>query len=102
MTRHCGVLECIYTPMGTMFNQSGKDLLNAPYIIGTGGVIVHSEDPRGILAAGTFNPVEPIYLKPENPKFMVDKTYILSSMGLLAQKEPDLAIKIMKKYLIEV
>ncbi|MCQ9625398.1 MAG: methylaspartate mutase accessory protein GlmL [Cetobacterium somerae] len=102
MTRHCGVLECIYTPMGTMFNQSGKDLLNAPYIIGTGGVIVHSENPRGILEAGKFNPAEPIYLKPENPKFMVDKTYILSSMGLLAQKEPDLAIKIMKKYLIEV
>ncbi|WP_418966015.1 methylaspartate mutase accessory protein GlmL [Cetobacterium sp.] len=102
MTRHCGVLECIYTPMGTMFNQSGKDLLNAPYIIGTGGVIVHSEDPRGILEAGKFKPEEPIYLKPENPKFMVDKTYILSSMGLLAQKEPDLAIKIMKKYLIEV
>ncbi|MGL4652318.1 methylaspartate mutase accessory protein GlmL [Cetobacterium sp.] len=102
MTRHCGVLECIYTPMGTMFNQSGKDLLNAPYIIGTGGVIVHSENPKDILEAGKFNQNEPIYLKPENPKYMVDKTYILSSMGLLAQKEPDLAVKIMKKYLIEV
>lgn len=102
MTRHCGVLECIYTPMGTMFNQSGKDLLNAPYIIGTGGVIVHSKNPRDILEAGKFNSEEPIYLKPENPKFMVDKTYILSSMGLLAQKNPDLAIRIMKKYLIEV
>ncbi|MGL5744607.1 MAG: methylaspartate mutase accessory protein GlmL [Cetobacterium sp.] len=102
MTRHCGVLECIYTPMGTMFNQSGKDLLNAPYIIGTGGVIVHSKNPKGILEAGKFNPNEPIYLKPENPKYMVDKTYILSAMGLLAQKEPDLAVKIMKKYLIEV
>lgn len=102
MTRHCGVLECIYTPMGTMYNQTGKDLLNAPYIIGTGGVIVHSKHPRGILEAGKFNPAEPIYLKPENPKFMVDKTYILSSMGLLAQENPDLAVKIMKKYLIEV
>lgn len=102
MTRHCGFLECIYTPMGTMFNQIGKDLLKAPFVIGTGGVIVHSKNPRGILEAGKFNPNEPIYLKPENPKFMVDKTYILSAMGLLAQKEPDLAVKIMKKYLIEV
>ncbi|MGL4976433.1 MAG: glutamate mutase L, partial [Cetobacterium sp.] len=73
-----------------------------PYRIGTGGVIVHSENPKHILEAGKFNPNEPIYLKPENPKYMVDKTYILSSMGLLAQKEPDLAVKIMKKYLIEV
>ena len=60
MTRHCGVLECIYTPMGTMFNQTGKDLLNAPYIIGTGGVIVHSKNPKEILEAGKFNPAEPI------------------------------------------
>lgn len=102
MTRHCGVLECIYTPMGTMYNQIGKDLLRAPYIIGTGGVIVHSMDPKGILEAGKFNPEEPIYLKPKHPKFMVDKTYILSSMGLLAQEKPDLAVKIMKKYLIEL
>ncbi|MGL5000805.1 MAG: methylaspartate mutase accessory protein GlmL [Cetobacterium sp.] len=102
MTRHCGFLECVYTPMGTMFNQSGKDLLNAPFIIGTGGVIVHSENPKEILEAGKFNSAEPIYLKPENPKFLIDKTYILSAMGLIAQKNPDLAIKIMKKYLIEI
>lgn len=102
MTRHCGVLECVYTPMGTMYNQTGKDLLQAPYIIGTGGVIVHSKNPKEILEAGRFNPEEPIYLKPENPKCMVDKTYILSSMGLLAQKNADLAIRIMKKYLVEL
>lgn len=102
MTRHCGILECIYTPMGTMYNQIGKDLLKAPYIIGTGGVIVHSMNPKEILEAGRFNPEEPIYLKPKNPKFMVDKTYILSSMGLLAQEDPDLALKIMKKYLIQL
>ncbi|MGL4998447.1 MAG: methylaspartate mutase accessory protein GlmL [Cetobacterium sp.] len=102
MTRHCGFLESIYTPMGTMFNQSGKDLLNAPFIIGTGGVIVHSKNPKGILEAGKFNKNEPIYLKPENPKYLIDKTYVLSAMGLLAQKKPDLAVKMMKKYLIEV
>lgn len=102
MTRHCGVLECIYTPMGTMYNQTGKDLLRAPYIIGTGGVIVHSLDPKGILEAGKFRPEEPIYLKPKHPKYMVDKTYILSAMGLLAEEMPDLAVKIMKKYLIEL
>ena len=102
MTRHCGILECVYTPMGTMFNQIGKDLLNTPYVIGTGGVIIHSPNPRRILEASKFNPDEPIHLKPENPKFLVDKTYILSSMGLLAQELPNLAIRIMKKYLVEV
>lgn len=102
MTRHCGFLECVYTPMGSMFNQVGKDLLETTYVIGTGGVIIHSENPKRILEASKFNPAEPIHLKPEHPKFLVDKTYILSSMGLLAQELPDLAIRIMKKYLIEV
>jgi uncharacterized protein (TIGR01319 family) len=101
MTRHCGVLECIYTPMGTMFNQSGKDLTEAPYVIGTGGVIIHSLNPKEILKAGNFNEQDPIHLKPMNPKFLVDRTYILSAMGLLAQDYPNVAIRIMKKYLVE-
>lgn len=101
MTRHCGVLECVYTPMGTMFNQSGKDLTETPYVIGTGGVIIHSLNPKDILKAGNFNEEDPIHLKPIAPKFLVDKTYILSSMGLLAQEYPNTAIRIMKKYLIE-
>ncbi|MGL4253768.1 MAG: methylaspartate mutase accessory protein GlmL [Fusobacteriaceae bacterium] len=102
MDRHCGVLEIVYTPMGTMFNQHGKDLLDAPCVIGTGGVIIHSENPHEILAAGNFNPENPIHLKPQNPKFLVDKTYILSAMGLLAEDYPDMAVRIMKKYLVEV
>lgn len=101
MTRHCGVLECVYTPMGTMFNQSGKDLTETPYVIGAGGVIIHSLNPKDILKAGNFNEEDPIHLKPIAPKFLVDKTYILSSMGLLAQEYPNTAIRIMKKYLVE-
>ncbi|MBR8700308.1 hypothetical protein IX317_000096 [Fusobacterium sp. DD29] len=101
MTRHCGVLECVYTPMGTMFNQNGKDLIETPYVIGTGGVIIHSLNPGGILKAGNFNENDPVHLKPLNPKFLVDKTYILSSMGLLAQDYPEVAIRVMKKYLVE-
>ncbi len=101
MTRHCGVLECVYTPMGTMFNQSGKDLTETPYVIGTGGVIIHSLNPKDILKAGNLNEEDPIHFKPIAPKFLVDKTYILSSMGLLAQEYPNTAIRIMKKYLVE-
>ncbi|MGL5962946.1 MAG: methylaspartate mutase accessory protein GlmL [Fusobacteriaceae bacterium] len=101
MERHCGTLEVIYTPMGTMFSQHGKDLLDLPCVIGTGGVIIHSENPGEILGAGNFNPETPVQLKPQNPKFLVDKTYILSSMGLFAEDYPDMAVRIMKKYLVK-
>lgn len=102
MERHCGTVECIYTPMGAVYNQIGKDLMEVKYMIGTGGVLVHSNNPGAIMNAGTFNVENAVSLRPKNPKMLIDKTYILSSMGLLAQDYPDKAVRIMKKYLIEV
>jgi hypothetical protein len=42
----------------------------------------------------------PNHLKPVKPDILIDKTYILSAMGLLAEKYPDKAIRIMKKYIV--
>ena len=102
MERHCGIVECIYTPMGAVYNQLGKDLMEVKYMIGTGGVLVHSNNPGEIMKAGTFDKENSVSLRPKNPKMLIDKTYILSSMGLLAQDYPDKAVRIMKKYLVEV
>lgn len=101
MERHVGVIESVYTPMGIIYSQVGKDLLNVKYLIGTGGVIVHSKNPKKILSAGKFNMESPNYLKPTNPEILIDKTYILSAMGLLTEKYPDKAIRIMKKYIVK-
>jgi len=100
MTRHCGYLEPIYTPTGTTYYQYGKDLLSVRYIIGTGGVLIHSEKPSEILSTGILTGEEPLSLKPRTPKYLIDKTYILSAMGLLAERDENLAVRIMKKYLI--
>lgn len=102
MERHVGKIEDVYTPMGRIYSQTGKDLLNAKYLIGTGGVLVHSKNPEKILKAGLFNKENPKYLKPMEPKLLVDKNYILSVMGLMAVKYPDKAIRILKKYLINL
>ena len=102
MERHCGWLESVFTPMGVMYYQHGKDLLDVKYVIGTGGVLVHSKNPKRILVAGEFNKDKPVHLMPRAPKYMIDSTYILSAMGLLAGEAPDLAVRIMKKYLEKV
>lgn len=102
MERHVGIIESMYTPMGVVYTQIGKDLLNTRYMIGTGGVLVHSDNPANILKAGTFDKSNPTYLKPEHPEYLLDKTYILSAMGLLAEDYPDMAVRIMKKYLVKV
>lgn len=102
MERHVGTIESMYTPMGVVYTQVGKDLLQTKYFIGTGGVLVHSKNPAEILEAGIFDITNPTYLKPEHPEYLLDKTYILSAMGLLCEEYPDMAVRIMKKYLIKV
>ncbi|GAA0116412.1 methylaspartate mutase accessory protein GlmL [Clostridium senegalense] len=102
LERHAGCIENVYTPMGVVFNQIGKDLMKVKYMIGTGGVLVHSKNPGDILNAGTFTKENPTSLKPEEPEFLLDKSYILSAMGLLAHDHPDKAVRIMKKYLVNV
>lgn len=99
MIRHCGWLESVYTPMGIMYYQCGKDLMDLKYVIGTGGVVVHSKNQTNILKAGEFDMTTPVHLRPKNPDYLVDNTYILSAMGLLVKENPNLAVRIMKKYL---
>lgn len=99
MERHCGYVEPNYSPMGMVYSQYGKDLMEVKYVIGTGGVIVHSENPREILESGAFSTDNIASLKPRHPKYLLDKSYILSAMGLLCEDLPDMAVRIMKKYL---
>lgn len=97
--RHCGRLRKEFSNNRYIYYQSGKDLRDTKTIVGTGGVIVHSKNPRCILAALENNKEIQRYLTPENPNYYVDAEYILSAMGLLGMEKPDEAVKIMKKYL---
>ncbi len=102
MKRHAGIVEPIYSPMGMMYSQTGKDLMELPYILGTGGVIVNSKNPDKILEASLFTMEDPTSLKPRHPKFLLDKMYILSAMGLLAMINPNMAVRMLKKYIVEI
>ncbi len=99
MHRHAGKMEEVFTAMGKVYNQTGKDLSHVEYVIGTGGVLVKSDKPLEILQAATATLQTYLELRPMNPKFMIDADYLLASMGLLSQLDPLLALKIMKKHL---
>jgi uncharacterized protein (TIGR01319 family) len=100
--RHAGFLESFYTPMGVVISQIGKDLSDIKSFIGTGGVLVASERPEEILKVGFYDQNKPASLKPRQAVLRLDKDYILSAMGLLAQDHPDIALRIMKKQVIEL
>lgn len=94
--RHVGVLETVYTPFGATYIQRGKDLSAVPVVIGTGGVIVRSESAQRILGAAVAEDKAELTLRPRSPRLAVDRDYILSAAGLLAQVDVDAALKVMK------
>ncbi|MCL2605381.1 MAG: methylaspartate mutase accessory protein GlmL [Defluviitaleaceae bacterium] len=104
-TRHAGYLETAYTPFGESFYQMGKDLTAVKYVVGIGGPIIYTDDPASILqnaATPTRHATTPTrdnVLKPASPKFIWDKKYIFSAMGLLARVDKQLALRILESEL---
>ena len=96
--RHVGSMEEVYTPIGLVFAQTGKDLTDVENIILTGGALIHGSNLDGIvkqiLARDTTH-----YLKPKKATVYQDRQYILAGMGLLAKKYPKSALTLMKKEL---
>ncbi len=102
MSRHAGKMEEAYTPMGMLYNQYGKDLSKINFVIGTGGVLVHNTKPEIILKAVEYKIKNGLELRPRTPRYLIDKDYLLASMGLLSEIDPLLALKIMKKHIVAV
>jgi len=100
--QHAGRLEVIYSPMGEMWIQHGKDLTQVKTVIGTGGPIINSPDPRKVLEGTQFQEERPRILKPVKPRFLLDKEYILFAVGLLCLSEPRNALNLARKYLVPV
>jgi uncharacterized protein (TIGR01319 family) len=99
MDRHAGRLEVVYSPAGERLVQHGKDLTGVRSVIGTGGPIVFSDNPRQVLEGVLFNEENPFILKPRSPRFYLDEQYVLYAVGLLAQVEPEKALLLAEKCL---
>ena len=95
--RHVGRLEHRYTLNGDVWVQKGKDLTELQTVLGAGGPLAFSADPRFVLA-GAAGAEDASILKPKAPKYLLDEKYILFAVGLLSLSEPEKAIRIFKKY----
>lgn len=99
--RHSGEIEKAFTSSGQVYIQTGKDLTNINKVIGTGGSIINAtrqcEIINNVLLRSDSN-----RLKPKKATIYLDKFYILSAMGLLADTYPEVAIRILKKEIKEL
>lgn len=93
--RHCGYTETTFTPIGETKIQQGKDLTRVKYVIGTGGSIINSDNPKAILSRGSYHPTDGTVLKPLTPQYLLDHRNIFAAMGLLSQQEPSTAFSIL-------
>ncbi len=99
MSRHVGTVEVVYTPLGNMYYQTGKDLTEIQYVVGTGGVLINNAGAKQILKEVLHKSHKKLELRPKDSEFLIDELYILSAMGLLGQKHPRLALKLLKRHL---
>lgn len=94
--RHVGRVKESYSVRGPVRLLYGKDLRGVKALIGVGGVFAHGPDPRAVLSAGLARDDAPDSLRPEAPTLYHDGGYVFYAMGLLARREPTLALRLLK------
>lgn len=101
LKRHAGFLDKQYTPIGEINIQYGKDLTNIETVVCTGGVFSNTDDKELLEMMGKSfrHEYTPFSLMPRNPKYFIDNEYILYGMGLLSNRYPSIAVRILKKNL---
>ncbi|MCL2843737.1 MAG: methylaspartate mutase accessory protein GlmL [Oscillospiraceae bacterium] len=97
--RHAGTTEVVYTIQGPTIAQTGKDLTEVRRLIVTGGAIIHNSGAGQVAKYALFDPKTPQSLRPKTAEIYMDSRYILAAMGLLRQRDPDVALTLMKKEL---
>ena len=89
--RHCGKIKAAYTFTGKKSIVKGKDLTNVQYIIGTGGALTQLPHGKEILSKVRVAEIQEKLFPTKVAKVLVDKNYIMSSIGLMAEYYKDTA-----------
>ncbi len=100
MIRHAGSLKEVFTPTGTVLVQEGKDLSPVATVIGVGGVMTRGVSPRFVLEGALKATDRPFSLRPERAWFLVDRSYVLYGVGLLADLYPAAALRLARATLL--
>jgi uncharacterized protein (TIGR01319 family) len=98
--RHAGHIRHVYGPTGRSDVAEGRDLTQVKYIVGTGGALTRLPKRVAILQAlARQNETGYFLFPPETAEILVDKDYIMASLGALSKRYPEAALKLLKKSL---
>jgi uncharacterized protein (TIGR01319 family) len=86
--RHAGVLTDLYTPTGKKQIVKGKDLTAVRWVVATGGALTRVRGGADCLRSICTGPGKYL-LPPPDARILVDRNYLFSALGTLAQAYPD-------------
>jgi uncharacterized protein (TIGR01319 family) len=88
--RHAGRQRVVFDSAGRLVERSGKDLRQTALLVGSGGVLRHSDPAaaRRVLAAAADSGEGEGWLVPREPRLVVDRDYRLAPAGLLLAEHP--------------
>lgn len=87
--RHAGKVVVRHRPWGDRYQVTGKDLRQTRILVATGGAFRYGREPERMVhaALGEIDGAQ----SPRAPAVVIDNTYALYAIGLLARLAPDLA-----------
>lgn len=97
--RHGGKLKHLYGPSGKKTIAEGKDLTKVKYIIGTGGALTRLPNRKEILKEIAFSNKGNDLLPNSEAEILIDNHYIMASLGVMAKKYPEVALKLLENSL---
>jgi uncharacterized protein (TIGR01319 family) len=94
--RHVGTRKKILTSSGQKEMYFGKDLTNVKYMIGTGGALTQLSEMDELLKR-ILHANKKMLLPSSKTPILIDKKYIMASLGVLSLKYEEAALKMMKE-----
>ena len=99
--RHSGSIKHLFGPRGKKTVAEGKDLTQVKYILGTGGALTRLPNRKSILKEIPLSNKGNDLLPNTEAEILIDNHYIMASLGVMAKRYPDAALRLLKESLKE-
>ncbi len=98
LRRHAGRSQVVVGPDGRVVERTGKDLREVDLLVGSGGVLRHGRPGvEDRVLAGSVGEVEGGWQLPVRPRVVVDREYVLAAAGLLVERHPEAAYRLVQR-----
>ena len=96
LRRHAGRQQVVFGPDGRVVERSGKDLREVDLLVGSGGVLRNNPpEVTDRLLGSVVGEVPGGWQLPVAPRVVVDREYVLAPAGLLAERHPEAAYRLL-------